>query len=1133
MAVERLVEQLKRGLDAPICLTWELTYACNLACVHCLSSSGRRDPRELTTAEAKAVLDELHDLQVFYINIGGGEPMIRRDFFELVEYAIGRDVGVKFSTNGALHRRRRGRAGWRRWTTSTSRSPSTASTRGDQRRRARRGLATPWRRRAMDHLAAADFGPFKISVVVTRHNVDQLDELRGAGRRATAPQLRVTRLRPSGRGADTWHDLHPTNDQQRRLYHWLLATARTCSPATRSSTSTRSGEPLPGLNMCGAGRVVCLIDPIGDVYACPFVIHDEFKAGSVRDDGRLRRGVAQSRAVPSSCASRSRPAPARRAAATTPARAGAWRPSSSPACRSTAPTPSACNGHGEAALLAATARRATPCPGVGHSKPGAATRVALGREAGVVAGTSVSLLEPLRLGGARRRRNRVRVRAARDQPRATVGRSAERHVAYYRRRAAGGAGVIVIEEASVHASDWPYERCAARRRVRCRAGATSPTPCTARHGRAGRRGARPRRRPGLDRRTASAAVGAVAGARGQQPRGAEVDGGRRHRRGRRRLRAPRPGSRWRAGCDGVEVNAGQHSPRPPVPLGPHQPARRRVGHRPAAVRPRGARCAVVAAVARGPPRCVGLRLSCDELAPVGGASTPEIGAPTSRVELAAAGRLPRRRARLDLHGRSATRPDVPRAAGLQPRAVPRGPGGGPAQGSEIPSCSQGSVVDLGQAEWALGDGVCDRGRDDPGADRRPRPRRASWPRARRAGSGRASSATSCARCATPATRSSAASVEPSAGHEVDASPVPDGRVRAGSAASCARRSSWAADRPGSRRLGSRRPRGSPGAAGRRPRRTEAAAVGSRRAARAAGRAVRRGRSPSPGWTPSAAGSASPSRRASRSTAADVAAPATAVRVVLAHRRPSRCARDRRRSGALDVRGTDAATARAALELARRRCEPPRGLGPDRRADRGGGRRGARRRSGSSTSSRPDNIVGNELARTGDLAPANVRLQQAGVRIERRSIVRAVRSDGVASTTPRSDVAGRASRSRTGSRGERRPIDARLVVDAGLPRRRTSRSGAREPDAPRGAGDCVAPRTVHEAILDGSPRRRSSSRRLRPIDASASSGRRCGSARSRCQPHRVQRAPHELRRGRPADRAARRLLRERGPRAARV
>ena len=95
-----LVDQLEGGLDAPICLTWELTYACNLACVHCLSSSGRRDPDELTTAEAIAVIDELRQLQVFYVNIGGGEPMIRRDFFDLVEYAIANGIGVKFSTNG-------------------------------------------------------------------------------------------------------------------------------------------------------------------------------------------------------------------------------------------------------------------------------------------------------------------------------------------------------------------------------------------------------------------------------------------------------------------------------------------------------------------------------------------------------------------------------------------------------------------------------------------------------------------------------------------------------------------------------------------------------------------------------------------------------------------------------------------------------------------------------------------------------------------------------------------------------------------------------------------------------------------------------------------------------------------------
>src|ERR1700743_749728 len=95
-----LVDQMHAGLDAPICLTWELTYACNLSCVHCLSSSGRRDPRELSTAECKAVIDELERMQVFYVNIGGGEPTVRPDFWELVDYATAPHVGVKFSTHG-------------------------------------------------------------------------------------------------------------------------------------------------------------------------------------------------------------------------------------------------------------------------------------------------------------------------------------------------------------------------------------------------------------------------------------------------------------------------------------------------------------------------------------------------------------------------------------------------------------------------------------------------------------------------------------------------------------------------------------------------------------------------------------------------------------------------------------------------------------------------------------------------------------------------------------------------------------------------------------------------------------------------------------------------------------------------
>lgn len=277
-----LVDQLKTGLDAPICLTWELTYACNLQCVHCLSSSGRRDPRELTTAEARGVIDELAALQVFYVNIGGGEPMYRADFFELIEHAIERRVGVKFSTNGSFidDAAARRLASLDYLDIQLSLDGADAAT--NDAVRGEGAYATTVA--AMDRLAAAGFGPFKVSVVVTRHNVDQLDALKALADDYGAV-LRVTRLRPSGRGADTWHQLHPTAEQQHQIYRWLLAHGEGVLTGDSFFHLNALGDPLPGLNLCGAGRVVCLIDPVGDVYACPFVLHDEFRAGSVRGPG--------------------------------------------------------------------------------------------------------------------------------------------------------------------------------------------------------------------------------------------------------------------------------------------------------------------------------------------------------------------------------------------------------------------------------------------------------------------------------------------------------------------------------------------------------------------------------------------------------------------------------------------------------------------------------------------------------------------------------------------------------------------------------------------------------------------------------------------------------------------------------
>lgn len=288
-----LISQFEMGLNAPICLTWELTYACNLECAHCLSSSGRRDPRELTTAQCESVINEFQRMQVFYVNIGGGEPTIRPDFWHLVRYAVDHQVGVKFSTNGVklTHDRARFLAGTGYVDVQISLDGATAEVNDYIRGPGSYRTAIT----ALENLRDAGFRDSKISVVCTRQNIGQLDEFKALADKYGAT-LRLTRLRPSGRGADVWDELHPLPHQQRELYDWLLDHGEDVLTGDSFFHLSAFGEALPGLNLCGAGRVVCLIDPIGDIYACPFAIHESFLAGNLLAPGGFKR-VWQSSAL--------------------------------------------------------------------------------------------------------------------------------------------------------------------------------------------------------------------------------------------------------------------------------------------------------------------------------------------------------------------------------------------------------------------------------------------------------------------------------------------------------------------------------------------------------------------------------------------------------------------------------------------------------------------------------------------------------------------------------------------------------------------------------------------------------------------------------------------------------------------
>ena len=334
-----LVEHFAQGLDAPICLTWELTYACNLACLHCLSSSGRRDPRELSTAEAKAVIDELERMQVFYVNIGGGEPTIRPDFWELVDYATAHHVGRE-----VLHQRHRAspprwRPGWRPATTSTCRSRSTAppprSTTPCGATAPSPPPSPPWRTWPPPASRAS-----RSRSSAPAQNIGQLDAFKA-------------HRRPLRRPAAA-HPAAPLGPGRRRLGR-AAPHRGPAARALRLAAGPRRGRPHrrlvlpPGRLRRVAARAQPLRRRPGRVPHRPGrrrlrlpVRHP--RRVPRRQRARRRAASPACGASPSCsarCASRSRAAPAARARPTTPAGAAAWRPSSSPACRSTAPTPSA------------------------------------------------------------------------------------------------------------------------------------------------------------------------------------------------------------------------------------------------------------------------------------------------------------------------------------------------------------------------------------------------------------------------------------------------------------------------------------------------------------------------------------------------------------------------------------------------------------------------------------------------------------------------------------------------------------------------------------------------------------------------------------------------------------------------
>ena len=640
------------------------------------------------------------------------------------------------------------------------------------------------------------------------------------------------------------------------------------------------------------------------------------------------------------------------------------------------------------------------------------------------------LLEPLTLGAATAP-NRVVF----GPHETNLGRRrslSDRHVAYYRRRAEGGAGIIVTEEASVHDSDHPYERAPlaadAEQGWAEVVGACAPsgTLVLAAIGHAGGQGTShwnqrelwaPSRVPEVNSR--------------EVPKWMEPDD----------IHAVLDGfadaarRAVRAGCAGVDVNAGQYSLIRQFLSGLTNQRDDEWGERPRFLTEvlRHVRDAV------GAEGVVGLRLSCDELAPWAGI-TPE-----ESPGLAAAIAADDGAARIDLltvvrgsiYSVAATRPDghTPPGFNLELSRSVRDAVAS-ASGGRVGVIAQGSIVDVAQAERALRDGCAD-------AVEMTRAQISDADLVAKLAAGTPERIRPCTlsnqRSQVRDNRNPIVSAlgDPRAGHETEDPPLE------GSAA-----------HPVDLTVVGGGPAG-----------LEAARVAAIRghrvrlfgAAPQLGGVVRTA-AKGPGWERlgllvdwlegECRRLGVELRTGERAEPADLSD--TGGHLIIA---------TGARPGRRDYTATRAAVVHDAPDV----LDDPALVGGGAVAvwDPVGGPVAvavAELLAGSGTSVQlitPDNIVGNELARSGDLAPANARLQQAGVELHRRSVLRSVKK-GVAVVEDRFTAV-------------RRELAVASVVDAGhrLPDEELWDALCDHPDLHvQRAGDCVAPRSIHEAILEG-------------------------------------------------------------------
>jgi radical SAM protein len=290
------------GVDfdrAPFTIAWEVTRACAFSCVHCRADAQhRRAPGELTTEEGFALIDRFTEFGSPILVFTGGDPMMRKDLFDLIEYAD--RAGLRCSltpTATALptvaRLRRAQAAGVRR--IALSLDAPTPEVHDDFRK-----VPGSWERTMTILRNAREIGlSAQVNTTVTTHNVDLLEDMVTFVKEVGAVQWSVFFLVPMGRGQElsmitpeqheqvlTWlHQLSLEGDFDVKataapMYRRIVAqkSARTSGAGAGFAFHDGLDRPVQGVN---DGRGFLFVSHLGEIMPSGFL---PIVTGHVRTD---------------------------------------------------------------------------------------------------------------------------------------------------------------------------------------------------------------------------------------------------------------------------------------------------------------------------------------------------------------------------------------------------------------------------------------------------------------------------------------------------------------------------------------------------------------------------------------------------------------------------------------------------------------------------------------------------------------------------------------------------------------------------------------------------------------------------------------------------------------------------------